>query len=131
MSELLMIYYKDIVMGKRNSCESASEQQAFWQMVIETWCSSGLSARAFCKREGLSEAAFYSWRAKLQPTSSDDAVVTVDDESEKPTFVELTPAPALSIEVVCSAVPVVRIVGSADRAILTEVLAAVRAASVC
>ena len=118
-------------MGKRNSGESASEQQAFWQMVIETWHSSGLSVRAFCQQEGLSEAAFYTWRAKLQPTSSDNVVGAVDDESAKLAFVELSPVSSPSIEVVCSAVPVVRIVGVADCALLTEVLSAVRAARIC
>ena len=118
-------------MGKRNSGESASEQQAFWQMVIETWRSSGLSVRAFCQREGLSEALFYTWRAKLQPISADNAVGTVDDTPDKPAFVELSSVSTSSIEVVCSAVPVIRITGVADRALLTEVLSAVRAASIC
>ena len=42
-----------------------NEQQQFWQMVIDTWLSSGLSVRQFCRQEGLSEPSFYSWRKKL------------------------------------------------------------------
>ena len=30
-----------------------TDQQQFWQMVIETWQPCGLSIRQFCKQEGL------------------------------------------------------------------------------
>jgi len=50
-------------MGKER--KNDTEQQQFWQMAIETWRSSGLSIRQFCKQEGLSEPSFYSWRKKL------------------------------------------------------------------
>ena len=42
------------------------EKSAFWGLVLEEHASSGLSVRAFCQRESLSEPSFYSWRRKLQ-----------------------------------------------------------------
>ena len=38
-----------------------TDQQQFWEMVLETFKSSNLSVRQFCKQEGLSEPSFYSW----------------------------------------------------------------------
>lgn len=42
------------------------EQCHFWQLVWEAHGQSGLSVAAFCRQEGLSEAAYYYWRRKLQ-----------------------------------------------------------------
>ena len=42
-----------------------ADQQQFWQMALETFKSSGLSVRQFCKQEGLAEPSFYSWRKRL------------------------------------------------------------------
>ena len=53
-----------------NEQKSNTEQHQFWQMALETYKSSGLSVRNFCKQEGLSEPAFYAWRKKL--TKGDD-----------------------------------------------------------
>lgn len=36
-----------------------------WRELVERQLASGLSARAFCRREGLSEASFYAWRRTL------------------------------------------------------------------
>ena len=33
--------------------KSDTDQRQFWQMVLETFKSSGLSVRQFCKQEGL------------------------------------------------------------------------------
>ena len=53
--------------------ESKKDQRQFWQMAIETWQSSGLSIRQFCKQEGLSEPSFYSWRKRLTQVDESDA----------------------------------------------------------
>ena len=55
-----------------NVQKSDTDQKQFWQMVLETFKSSGLSVRQFCKQEGLSEPSFYAWRKRLtQPQKSD------------------------------------------------------------
>lgn len=40
-------------------------KERFWRGVVARWRRSGLGVRAFCDREGLSEASFYAWRREL------------------------------------------------------------------
>ena len=56
-----------------NAKKSDTDQQQFWQMVLETFKSSGLSIRQFCKQEGLSEPSFYAWRKRLTQVGESDA----------------------------------------------------------
>jgi hypothetical protein len=42
-----------------------SEKEEFWRLIMGEQQACGLSARAFCKREGISESLFYGWRRKL------------------------------------------------------------------
>lgn len=37
-----------------------------WREVLERFAQSGLTARAFCDREGISTASFYRWRSILE-----------------------------------------------------------------
>ena len=46
--------------------KGSAEKESFWRLVMEEFRTSGLSVRAFCAREGLSEPSFYAWRRKLQ-----------------------------------------------------------------
>jgi hypothetical protein len=41
--------------------QADGDQQQFWQMAVETFKSSGLSVRQFCKQEGLTEPSLYIW----------------------------------------------------------------------
>lgn len=41
------------------------EKEVFWRFVLDEQASSGLSVRAFCRREAVSEASFYFWRREL------------------------------------------------------------------
>lgn len=43
----------------------SGEREAFWRDVVKRFGSSGLSVRAFCRREKLQESAFYFWRRTL------------------------------------------------------------------
>ena len=40
-------------------------KEGFWRKAIETRERSGLTIRAFCKREGLTESAYQFWRREL------------------------------------------------------------------
>jgi hypothetical protein len=40
-------------------------KEQFWRQVLTRRRGSGLSVRAFCEREGVSEASFYMWRREL------------------------------------------------------------------
>ena len=48
----------------KNAARSA-EKEACWRERLQNQAGSGLSVRAFCRREGLSEPSFYSWRREL------------------------------------------------------------------
>ena len=54
-------------------------KESLWRKRLQRFASSGLSAREFCKREQVTESAFYAWRRTI---SERDGV----DNSE-PTFV--------------------------------------------
>lgn len=43
----------------------SNEKEEFWRLVLNEHAASGLSVRAFCKREAVSEASFYFWRREL------------------------------------------------------------------
>lgn len=42
-------------------------RETYWRLVLARWRRSGVSVRAFCRAEGVSEPSFYLWRWKLEP----------------------------------------------------------------
>ena len=44
-----------------NNHHDASKER-FWRQLMRQWQCSGLTARAFCEEQGLSEPSFYGWR---------------------------------------------------------------------
>jgi hypothetical protein len=40
-------------------------KEAYWRKVLKQFSASGLSVREFCKREQLTESAFYAWRRTI------------------------------------------------------------------
>ena len=53
----------------------SAEKEAFWRLALEEHRGSGLTVRAFCRREGISEPSFYAWRRRI--TKRDAKSVTV------------------------------------------------------
>ncbi|MBI1785851.1 transposase [Candidatus Sumerlaeota bacterium] len=45
--------------------EKRSGREALWRGRFEQQAHSGLSVRAFCRREGVAEHSFYQWRRKF------------------------------------------------------------------
>jgi hypothetical protein len=43
-----------------------SEKAEFWRLVIKRQRKSGLSIRAFCRQENLSEPLFFAWRKRIE-----------------------------------------------------------------
>jgi transposase-like protein len=117
-------------MGKEQKhCDT--EQRQFWQMVIETWQSSGLSIRQFCKQEGLSEPAFYSWRKKL--TKGNKLETDKQKELNSPAFIEVSMPKdnPVALELVLSSGNTLRIGSAADNKTLGNVLSALHREGLC
>ena len=112
------------------------ERRQFWQMAIETWQASGLSVSKFCKAEGLSEGAFYSWRKRLCGHQAEPNKQTHPSPSA---FIEVAmPKPALSngndhaaLELVFSSGHTLRIRSAADNKTLNNVLSVLRQVGLC
>lgn len=63
-----------------NSSRSA-EKESFWRLALSEFHASGLTVRAFCAREGLSEQSFYTWRRTLRQRDAEKRGVA-DDQVE-------------------------------------------------
>ena len=93
------------------------DREAFWRKTFSDRLQSGLSIRAFCEREGLTEPAYHYWRRELKKR---DAKTTAET-SFLPVEFQLSATP---IEIVFSHGTIVRIGNGCDRATLETVLAA-------
>ena len=96
--------------------DPATQQR--WQQRLERFRRSGLSIPAFCDREGISTASFYSWRRRLQGDPSPAA-------ADKPRVVpvHLVPQPAgAPLEVLLPSGLVLRLSPDHDLAWLRQVL---------
>ncbi|SRR6266403_178512 len=45
--------------------QQGTRKEQFWRRQVRRWRGSGLSVRAFCAEQGLSEPSFYVWRRRL------------------------------------------------------------------
>jgi hypothetical protein len=107
------------------------EKERTWRRNIQAQRGSGLSVRAFCAREQLSEASFYAWRRTL----AERKTARQGKRRHRPPFVNLTARgaaslaaslfqPAAPLELVHSSGHVLRIAPSCDASTLSMVLAA-------
>ena len=71
------------------------EVWALWRDRLRRFQSSDLTVAAFCDWEGVSQAAFYMWRKKLQADSGLRSRKTVESVSSRlasaPAFVQILP----------------------------------------
>ena len=106
------------------------ERRQFWQMVIETWQDSGLSVSKFCKAEGLSEGAFYSWRKRL---SVHTVQRKVPADPNPPAFIEVAMPKSdhVPLELVLSSGHTLRIHSAADNKTLSNVMSVLRQVGLC
>ena len=70
----------------RNSNRSA-EKESFWRIVLEKHQRSGLTVRAFSKKEGISEPSFYAWRKKIKQR---DATLAPEPTVEQQTLIPVS-----------------------------------------
>ena len=57
------------------------ERESYWRGVLKQYSESGLSIRAFCQKNRISEGSFFSWRKRIQSRDADTAAVAVSDSS--------------------------------------------------
>jgi transposase-like protein len=93
------------------------KKEAFWERVVQGQVGSGLSIRAWCRKHGVQESAFYWWRTRLARR-----------DAAGPTFVpvqvtEASPKIAGRIEIILAGDRRVQVVGPVDRQALADVLA--------
>lgn len=109
--------------------KSNTDQHQFWQMVLETFKSSGLSVRQFCSQEGLSEPSFYAWRKRLtQPQTSD---IEKEEQPEPFIRVSIPSDQSVSLELVLALGHTLRIPSGMDRQTLIHVLSALCEVGLC
>ncbi len=110
--------------------ETEADQEQFWRMAIETWQSSGLSIRQFCKNEGLSEPHFYQWRKKLNGSGLGSEH---QDLTESPAFIEVAIPKDnhIAVELLLTSGNTVRIHSGIDTATLNTVLLSLHQAGLC
>ena len=110
--------------------KSDTDQQQFWAMVLETFKSSGLSVRRFCKQEGLSEPSFYSWRKRLSEQET-SGLQKVPPQPESFIQVSMPSVKSGVLELVLASGHTLRIPSDIDREFLTGVLFCVKQAKLC
>ena len=109
---------------------NAVEKGQFWRFVLEEHASSGLSVRAFCKRESLSESSFYSWRRKIRHSDSAETT-SVFPNGLVPVDVIEQPTANHVLDIVVPGNVVVRIQEHCSTETLSRVLTAVRETFSC
>jgi len=74
-----------------------SKRQAFWRGVMKRFESSGLTVRAFCARQKLSEPSFYHWRRLLRQRDVERAAPGARAARAAPAFVPVVVSADLDV----------------------------------
>lgn len=53
--------------------KTSVERASRWREILRRQAGSGLSIRAFCTREGISEPSFFAWRRRLREADGEGA----------------------------------------------------------
>lgn len=105
-------------------------KERFWRRIVRQWRRSGLSVRAFCAEQDVSEPSFYAWRRTLQQRDAAGAAFV-------PVQVLADPLPPTSdrnpsgLELVLGTGRVVRIGPGFDAATLRRLLAVLEEGRPC
>jgi hypothetical protein len=117
-----------------------SKKEQEWRERVQRWQQSGESVRAFCRREGLHESAFFAWRRELARRRQERQAVRTERKQVKPS----TPAKPIrflpvqvavedrtgdpgGVEILLDAGRAIRVRPGFDRQTLAEVLAILEA----
>jgi hypothetical protein len=101
-----------------------SPREIEWTRILERWKQSGLGGPTFCRREGLSQPLFYSWKRKLR-LREEAKTATPRPRRRGLQFVPVEVKPTATsapLEVALSGGRVVRVPSDFDAAALTRLL---------
>jgi hypothetical protein len=108
-----------------SNCRPDPARERLWRMRLARWKASGLPAREFCAREGVTPTAFAHWRKEIR--NHDVRAVATSAPAFVP--VHVTPGAAPTIELTLPGGSVVRIPPGFDPAHLRAVVAALEGPS--
>ena len=124
--------------GKGPMRNSKKEQE--WRERVQRWQQSGESVRAFCRREGLHESAFFAWRRELTRRGQERQAVRTERKQVKPSTsakpIRFFPVQVAlenrtgdpgGVEILLDAGRAIRVRPGFDRRTLAEVLAILEA----
>ena len=94
------------------------QKERQWRHWIGEWQASGLSARAFCQRRGLTVASFYAWRRVLERRAAEKAAFV-----PVKVVADAVPTQTSALEVVLTDGRTVRVAPGFDVATLRQLLA--------
>jgi transposase len=112
-------------------------KEQFWRDAIQCWERSGLSIRAFCAEQALSEFSFHAWRRTIARRDQPASSPVPERRDPVPAFVpvRVTGAPLAlatpSLEVVLGSGRTVRVSPGFDPATLRHLLAVLEEGSSC
>ena len=98
-----------------------SKKESFWREMVRGQSGSGLSVRAWCRRQALRESAFYGWRRRLGLRDGGSLAPFVPVRVVEDAVA--VGAVAGRIEIVLAAERRVLVIGPVDRRALADVLA--------
>ena len=102
------------------------EKERRWRRWVGEWQASGLSARAFGQRRGLTVASFYAWRRVLQRRAAERAAFVPVQ-----VVADAVPAHSSALEVLLVDGRTVRVAPGFDAATLRRLLAVLEGGGPC
>ena len=103
-------------------------KERFWRTMVRQWRRSGLSVRAFCEEQRLSEPSFYAWRRILRERDSEAVRFLPVQVTPEPQTSAAADAAAGRLELVLSGGWRLRIGSDFDTVTLQRLLAVLREA---
>jgi hypothetical protein len=100
------------------------QREQLWREIIAAWEKSGRSVRDYCDHRRLSEPSFYAWRRTLRERDGQRPAARLG-----PTLVPVRVVSNAILEVVLPTGLVVRVPAGAETDAVTQLVAALRAAS--
>jgi hypothetical protein len=115
----MIMKQETLIMSKKKPFQR--KRQAYWQKVIKQWQKSGLSVRAFCRQQSISETSFYQRRRRLAGSAPSSPRQEPKDQFVEVNLPSLSTFPT-SLEIIWAKPPVVKVHAGCDHELLREAL---------